>query len=66
MTLGVVLIIWGVVNLAASLLAVISFALMQAEVYDRSVSRSITRRPSASPSDRDTFASQGHWHRRCS
>ena len=35
LTLGLVLIIWAVVNLGTSLLAVISFALMQGEVYDR-------------------------------
>lgn len=33
-TLGGVLIVWGVVNLATSLLAVISFALLQAHVYE--------------------------------
>lgn len=36
-TLGVVLAVWAVINLGTSLLAVISFALIQAEIYDRFV-----------------------------
>ena len=34
-TIGVVLLMWGVVNLATSVLSAISFAVVQAEVYDR-------------------------------
>ncbi len=33
-TLGVVLLVWGFVNLSTSLLAVITFALLQVQVYD--------------------------------
>ena len=34
-TLGLILLLWGLVNFGSSLLAVISFAVLQTHVYDR-------------------------------